>query len=165
MNILGKTYVFINYLRGRYFWLRYKTYRSKYNIHPSFKFNGIDIEFLGSGEIIIGENSYIGNRSAIAAISGHKVVIGKNCSISHNVRIYTGNNNPNDIINEEKMISLITGNVIMGDNCWIGANVFIKEGITIGSHVVVGANSVVTKNIPDNCIAGGCPAKIIRRKA
>jgi maltose O-acetyltransferase len=47
---------------------------------------------------------------------------------------------------------------------WIGSNVFIKEGITIGNNVIIGANSVVTKNVPDNEIVGGIPAKHIKFK-
>lgn len=50
----------------------------------------------------------------------------------------------------------------IGDNCFIGLNSIILPGIVIGNEVVVGAGSVVTKNIPSNCIAAGNPAKIIR---
>jgi NDP-sugar pyrophosphorylase family protein len=49
-----------------------------------------------------------------------------------------------------------------GNNTWIGANVFIKEGVNIGNYVVIGANSVVTKDIPSNCIAVGAPIQIIK---
>jgi maltose O-acetyltransferase len=47
---------------------------------------------------------------------------------------------------------------------WIGSTVFITEGITIGNNVIIGANSVVTKNVPDNEIVGGIPAKHIKFK-
>ncbi len=52
--------------------------------------------------------------------------------------------------------------VHIGKNCWIGAGVLIMPGITIGDHVVVGAGSVVTKNLPDNVIAVGNPCHILR---
>lgn len=55
------------------------------------------------------------------------------------------------------------GNVEIGDNCWIGANVFINPGVKIGDFVVIGANSVVTKDIPSYSIAVGSPAKIIKK--
>ena len=50
----------------------------------------------------------------------------------------------------------------IGDRCWIGANSIILPGVTIGNNVVIGAGSVVTKDIPDNVVAVGSPAKIIR---
>ena len=140
---------------------QYNEYRKQYNIHPSFRFSGIDIELIGNGKIIIHENSYIGNRSSIATSRGNSVTIGKNCSISHNVRIYTTNRNPESIINNT-MTTSVTGDVIIGDNVWIGANTFINHNITIGNNVVIGANSVITKSIPSNSIAVGAPAKVIK---
>lgn len=53
--------------------------------------------------------------------------------------------------------------VTIGDNCWIGANSTINPGVTIGDNVVVGSGAVVTKDVPDNCVVAGVPAKIIRR--
>jgi len=47
--------------------------------------------------------------------------------------------------------------------CWIGQNVVILPGVTIGELAIVGANSVVTKSIPDRCIAVGAPAKVIKK--
>lgn len=55
-------------------------------------------------------------------------------------------------------------NPIIGDNVFLGANVTIIGGITIGNNVTVGAGSVVVKDIPDNCVVGGVPAKIIKFK-
>lgn len=52
--------------------------------------------------------------------------------------------------------------VIIGSNVWLGMNVIILKGVTIGSNTVISANSVVTKSIPANVLAGGLPAKVIR---
>lgn len=52
--------------------------------------------------------------------------------------------------------------VSIGRNCWIGANVVIVPGVTIGNNVVIGAGSVVTKDLPDNVVAVGNPCKILR---
>ena len=52
--------------------------------------------------------------------------------------------------------------VRVGRNCWLGANVVVVPGVTIGDNVVVGAGSVVTKDLPDNVIAVGNPCKILR---
>ena len=156
-------YRVLNKIRFIYFFLRYNSYKKKYNIHKSFIFNGVDIEFYGEGDITIGENSYIGNRSSISSAKGQKVFIGDNCSISHNVRMYTKNRNPVDIINNEVIVSYLKGDISIGNNTWIGANVFINQGVNIGSNVVIGANSFVNKNISSNSIVAGTPAKIIKQ--
>ncbi len=48
------------------------------------------------------------------------------------------------------------------NNVWIGGSVTILSGVTVGNNVVIGAGAVVTKDIPDNCVAAGVPAKVIR---
>lgn len=50
--------------------------------------------------------------------------------------------------------------ITIGDNCWLGANVSVLQGVTIGSGCVIAAGSVVTKDLPDNCIAAGVPASV-----
>lgn len=51
----------------------------------------------------------------------------------------------------------------IGDNCWLGANVSIMPGVTIGNGCVIAAGSVVTKDIPDNCLAAGVPAQVKKK--
>lgn len=70
--------------------------------------------------------------------------IGANCNINADVNIGMG------------------GSVI-GDNCYIAPGVKIIKPVHIGNHVMIGANAVVTKDIPDDCIVAGIPAKIIKR--
>jgi maltose O-acetyltransferase len=53
--------------------------------------------------------------------------------------------------------------VTIGDNVWIGGSVTILPGVTIGNGVTIGAGSVVTKDVPDNVVVAGNPAKIIKR--
>lgn len=50
----------------------------------------------------------------------------------------------------------------MGDNVWIGGNVSVMPGVKIGDNTVIGAGSVVTKNIPDNVVAAGNPCKVLK---
>jgi acetyltransferase-like isoleucine patch superfamily enzyme len=52
--------------------------------------------------------------------------------------------------------------VVIGDDVWIGANAVILPGVTIGRHCVVAAGAVVTKDVPDNTVVGGIPAKVLR---
>jgi maltose O-acetyltransferase len=142
----------------------YDFYRSKYTLAKSFRFNGVQILFYGNGSIICGENSYIGNYSTIQSADNCRVVIGNNCSLSHNVRIYTSSNVADQDLDNAQPKQKVTGDVVIGNGVWIGANVFIKEGIAIGDNAIVGANSVITKNIEANGIYGGVPAKLIRMK-
>lgn len=51
----------------------------------------------------------------------------------------------------------------IGNDVWIGGNCTILPGVTIGNNVVIAAGAVVTKDIPDNCVAGGVPAKVIKQ--
>ena len=90
------------------------------------------------------------------------MLIGDNCSLSHNVRLYTTNRNPSDIIKNKSKTGMIQGDIIIGNNVWIGANVFVNQNVVIGDNVVIGANSVVTKNLDSNCIYAGSPAKLIK---
>ena len=55
-----------------------------------------------------------------------------------------------------------TETITIGNNCWIGQNVRIQKGVTIGDNSVIGACSVVTKSIPANCVAVGIPAKVVK---
>ena len=52
--------------------------------------------------------------------------------------------------------------VVIGDDVWIGANAVILPGVTIGRHCVVAAGAVVTKDVPDNTVVAGVPAKVIK---
>jgi maltose O-acetyltransferase len=142
---------------------RILSFKAKYSIDPTFRFNGEDILFYGDGLISCGANSYIGSFSTIQTYQNCKVVIGRGCSISHNVRIYTQTNIADQDFSKIPLIEK-TGDVIIEDYVWIGANVFINPGVKIGSNSIVGANAVVTKDVEPNSIVGGVPAILIRYK-
>ena len=55
------------------------------------------------------------------------------------------------------------GAVVIGKNVWIGDKVSILSGVTIGDNAVIGANSVVTKSVPEGCIVAGVPARVIKK--
>ncbi|MBQ1413036.1 MAG: sugar O-acetyltransferase, partial [Clostridia bacterium] len=89
-----------------------------------------------------------------------RITIGDNCFMAPNVAIYTAGHP----IHPDSRNSMYEYGipVTIGDNVWIGGNVVICPGVTIGSNCVIGAGSVVTKDIPDWSIAAGNPCKVIR---
>jgi maltose O-acetyltransferase len=142
----------------------YEGYKKKYNLHPSFRFNGDSVVVYGDGSLIVGADSYVGSYSTIQIEKGVHVRIGSNCRISHNVRIYTTTSLPDQDFNRYDPSKAISESVEIGDAVWIGANVFINPGIKVGNNSIIGANSVLTKDVPENAIVGGVPAKLIRYK-
>ena len=97
------------------------------------------------------------------------VTIGDDCSFGPNVTIVTP---VHPMLPDERRAMLDKdGNVrhmcyakpvTIGHDCWFGANVVVCPGVTIGNNVVLGAGSVVTRDIPDNSFAAGNPARVIR---
>lgn len=100
----------------------------------------------------IGNNTVISHRATLdKSINPRGVFIGENCWVLRNSMILA-----HDHCRKLKV------NTVIGDNCVIGINSIILPGVNIGSHVVIGAGAVVTKDIPSHCIVAGNPAKIIR---
>jgi maltose O-acetyltransferase len=153
-KILGFIY---GKMRTAYYERRYNEFRRIYKIDSNFGFHGTDIRIYGEGTIALGNNSYMGTK-------GQKIIIGDNCAISHNVRMYTSSADPDQDFNLNRNNVGKVGDIIIGNGVWIGANVFINPGIAIGNNAVIGANSVVTKDVPEFAIFGGVPAKLIRYK-
>jgi acetyltransferase-like isoleucine patch superfamily enzyme len=111
--------------------------------------------------LTIDDNTYIGNFAHIFSTSniyiGKKVLIADKVYISDNLRSYQDINIPviDQPIKQLKPVQI-------GSGSWIGEGVSII-GASVGRHSIIGANSVVTKDIPEYCIAVGTPAKIIKR--
>lgn len=109
----------------------------------------------------IGDGTYVGNFCHFYASSkieiGKKVLFADRVYLSDNLHGYRNIQLP--VIDQPVEQ---TQPVIIGDGAWIGENVCVI-GASVGKNSVIGANSVVTKNIPDFCVAVGAPAKIIKR--
>ncbi len=89
------------------------------------------------------------------------VTIGDDCFIGPNVSIYTACHSTDPV--ERNTRNEWARPVKIGDNVWIGGSVTILPGVTIGSNVTVGAGSVVVNDIPDNCVAVGNPARVVKK--
>ncbi|MCH1624283.1 sugar O-acetyltransferase [Fredinandcohnia quinoae] len=106
----------------------------------------------------VGENFYANFNCVF--LDACEIRIGKNCFIAPGVHIYTATHPLNA---EERISGKEYGKpVTIGDNVWIGGSSVINPGVTIGNNVVVASGSVVTKNVPDNVVVGGNPARIIK---
>lgn len=122
------------------------------NIYPKAGF---------SSSVELGNNSDIGLRCRLNG----KVIIGDDVIMAPDVAVYTVNHNTSrtDIpikyqgITEERPVTI-------GDGCWICTRVIILPGVSIGKGCVIGAGAVVTKSIPDYCVAAGNPAVIVKKR-
>lgn len=90
-----------------------------------------------------------------------KVTIGDNCQMAPNVAIYTAGH-PLHPVSRNSLYEYGIS-VTIGDNVWIGGNTVILPGVHIGSNTVIGAGSVVTKDIPDWVVAAGNPCRVIKK--
>lgn len=109
--------------------------------------------------IEVGKNFFANYNCTILDVA--KVVIGDNCQMAPNVAIYTAGHPVHpDTRNTAYEYGI---EVTIGDNVWIGGNTVICPGVHIGSNTVIGAGSVVTKDIPDWVIAAGNPCRVIRK--
>lgn len=114
--------------------------------------------------VSIGDNSFINRHvefhNGFGGDKNSRIEIGKNCFIAMNVQFIgvshkMGPSSKRADINEYNPIKV-------GDGCWIGANAVILGGVTIGNGAVIAAGSVVTKNVSDNTMVGGVPAKKLK---
>lgn len=143
------------------------------------------IRLAGEGRIAIGHRVYVGSRSWLqtlprcseeiglsigdnVSISGScvisaalNIVIEEGVLIASNVCIVDHIHRLIDVNRPDEGITKIAP-VRIGKNTWIGQNVVVLPGVTIGRDCVIGANSVVNSNIPDSCVAVGAPARIVK---
>ena len=117
-----------------------------------------------SPQIIIGDNVVFNSDCHIGCIN--RVIIGNNVMMAS--RIYISDHFHGNISNEDtnyppaKRKLYTKGEVIINDNVWVGEGVCIMPGVHIGTNAIIGANSVVTKDVPDNAVVAGIPAKILK---
>jgi acetyltransferase-like isoleucine patch superfamily enzyme len=111
--------------------------------------------------ISVGDRCLIGKGSGIV---GHlEITIGNDVWTGHHVYITDQNHGYTDLTVPISRQVMPERPVSIGDGSWLGHGAVVLPGAAIGKHVVIGANSVVTGEIPDNCVAAGVPARVIRR--
>ena len=107
-------------------------------------------------KVKIGNNVFI--NSNLLAMARGGITIEDDVQIAGNVSLLTNNHDPYD-----RMI-LPCKPILIKKGAWIGANVVVLRGISIGKHAIVGAGSVVTKDVPDYAVVAGNPAKVIKMR-
>jgi len=112
-------------------------------------------------KLVIGSGTYIGCSTLFGCVNrieiGKKVMMSDRCFIGDGVH---GSDDCGLPIIDQYVSS--PGPVRIEDGCWLGVNVAVLAGVTIGRNSIIGSNSVVTKDIPEFSIAVGAPAKVIR---
>lgn len=106
---------------------------------------------VGEGKLTIGDNFFMNNYSSINCLG--EIEIGNDCLIGEGVRLYDHNydyRNPAPVPLNKK--GHVKGKIKIGNNCWLGSNTIVLMNVTIGDNVIIGANNLIYKSIPDNTI-------------
>ena len=125
-----------------------------------------------SGSLTIGERCYFGDGVLISAAD--RVEIGDGTLFAHGVQLFDNNTHPTDADERERHFAKILGlskntdyriakaPVTIGRRCWLGMNVLVFRGVSIGDDTVVAGGSVVTSDLPSGVVASGNPARPVR---
>jgi acetyltransferase-like isoleucine patch superfamily enzyme len=115
----------------------------------------------GDARIRIGAGSFLNIAVMVASVS--LVEIGEHCMLANGCFVSDGSHRFDDPDRPVPWQGFTSeGPTRIGDNVWCGANVVVTSGVTVGERCVIGANSVVTGDIPSHSIAAGAPARVIR---
>src|SRR6266702_4018533 len=113
------------------------------------------------GRIRIGGGSLLNLNVMVAALD--RVDIGEHCMLANGCLVTDANHRFDDLDRPVPWQGFTSkGPTVIGDNVWLGANVVVTSGVRIGERCVVGANSVVTTELPPRSIAAGAPAQVLR---
>ena len=116
----------------------------------------IELVTYASGRVEIGNHTFVNYGSSIAARAS--VTIGSHCLLGHYT--FVMDNDQHDVVKHSVLPQ--SEPVIIEDHVWIGSKVVVLPGVRIGSRAVIGAGSIVTKDIPPRCVAAGNPARVLR---
>lgn len=111
------------------------------------------------GDLLIGEYTRIGLGNTIIG----PVRIGNHVNLAQNITVTGLNHNFSEVDKRIDEQGVNTHPVVIEDDVWVGANAVILPGVTLGTHCVVAAGSVVSRSIPPYCVCAGSPARVIKR--
>lgn len=110
--------------------------------------------------VVIGDNFSCGDYTFFGCAGGIK--IGNDVMMGQNIRFHAQNHNFDNLDELLRLQGTSSRGIAIGNNCWIGSGTVFLDGSSIGNGCVVGANSLITKSFPNNCVIMGQPAKIVR---
>lgn len=113
----------------------------------------------GVGDVIVGDRTRIGLSNTLIG----PIHIGNDVRLAQNVVLSGLNHNYTEIDSPIHEQGVSTKQIVIEDESWIGANVVVVPGVTIGKHSIVAAGSVVTKNVPAYSVAAGNPARLLKQ--
>lgn len=114
------------------------------------------------GIVSIGAKSVLGQECTISAYQ--HISIGRECVIADRVMFIDFDHGMVEVERPIRLQGIYKRDVRVGHNVWIGYGACILRGVTVGDNSVIGTNAVVTKDVPDNAVVGGVPARIIRMR-
>lgn len=152
--------------------LKFKLRRTKYNWRKNNKHNHTTVNnSLYTPKVIVGNATYGQINPLFAGDGPEKLFIGNYCSIGPNVTFIVSSEHPYKGLStypfkvyylDYKYEAASKGNIVLNDDVWVGANAIILSGVTVGQGAIIGAGSVISKNVPPYAIVAGNPAKIIK---
>ena len=114
------------------------------------------------GEVLIGAKTVFGQECTISSFQ--HVEIGRECILADRVMLIDFDHGVVDTDRPIREQGIYKRDVVVGHNCWLGYGACILRGVSVGDNSVVGTNSVVTKDLPENSVSGGVPAKVLRMR-
>jgi acetyltransferase-like isoleucine patch superfamily enzyme len=114
------------------------------------------------GEVLIGAKSVLGQECTISAYQ--HVAIGRECIVADRVMLIDFDHGVVEVERPIRLQGIYKRDVNVGHNVWIGYGACILRGVTIGENSIVGTSAVVTKDLPENAVAAGVPATVIRMR-
>jgi acetyltransferase-like isoleucine patch superfamily enzyme len=114
------------------------------------------------GEVEIGAKTVMGQECTISAFQ--HVSIGRECILADRVMLIDFDHGVTEVDRPIRLQGIYKRDVRVGHNVWIGYGACVLRGVEIGDNSIVGTNSVVTKQVPENAVVGGTPARVIRMR-
>jgi acetyltransferase-like isoleucine patch superfamily enzyme len=114
------------------------------------------------GEASIGAKSVLGQECTISAFQ--HVAIGRECIVADRAMLIDFDHGVVETDRPVRRQGIYKRDVHVGHNCWIGYGACILRGATVGDNAIVGTSSVITKDVPDNAVVAGAPARLLRMR-
>jgi acetyltransferase-like isoleucine patch superfamily enzyme len=114
------------------------------------------------GEVLIGAKTVLGQECTISAFQ--HVSIGRECVVADRVMLIDFDHGITEVERPIRLQGIYKRDVRVGHNCWIGYGACVLRNVTVGDNCVLGTSAVVTKDVPDNAVVAGIPARLIRMR-